>query len=252
VKGVEGVQSGYTTDFHTMMGESLIRAAEIRIDRPTAVRAKEAVDNYYRAGLLLVPFFYGALVEYEGQEQAFRTVFPKMVSAINVDVEAARFSSTFMSIPVAQRSTSSAEVPVEQPAPVANPMRDLLKEGEAALNANNSEKAKAAFEKVLSDYERSNGAALYGLGLLASKEGDSGQARDYFERATRSEGLDPAMKVWAYIYLARILDLDCERERALANYRQAERMGDNTRNAQAAAKEGIRKPFGDACSDLRP
>jgi tetratricopeptide (TPR) repeat protein len=126
-------------------------------------------------------------------------------------------------------------------------MRDLLKEGETALNSNENAKARAAFEKVLSEHDRSSGAALYGLGLIASREGDSTQAREYFERATRAENIENSMKVWAYVYLARILDLQCERERAVENYRQAVKLGDNTRNAQSAAQEGIKKPYGDAC-----
>jgi hypothetical protein len=55
------------------------------------------------------------------------------------------------------------------------------------------------------------------------------------------------MKVWSYIYLARIFDLECERERAVEYYRQALKVGDNTRNAQSVAQEGLNKPYGDGC-----
>ena len=55
------------------------------------------------------------------------------------------------------------------------------------------------------------------------------------------------MKVWSYIYLARIFDLECARDRAVEYYQQAIKVGDNTRNAQAAAREGLAKPYGDAC-----
>ena len=115
------------------------------------------------------------------------------------------------------------------------------------MNSNNAAKAKTAFETVLSDYDRNNGAALYGLALIASREGNSDVARDFFERTTRIENVEPSMKVWAYIYLARIFDLQCERDRAIEYYQQAVKLGDDTRKAQTVAKEGIKKPYGDGC-----
>ena len=48
---------------------------------------------------------------------------------------------------------------------------------------------------------------------------------------------EPAMRVWAYVFLARIFDLECNRERAVEYYQQATKVGDNTRNAQAAARD---------------
>ncbi len=84
--------------------------------------------------------------------------FPNMVLDISTADEKARFASSFFAIAPPTQSNASAEIPRPEPAPVANPMRDLLKEGEAALGAKNDERAKAAFEKVLSDYDRNNGA----------------------------------------------------------------------------------------------
>jgi Tetratricopeptide repeat len=247
IKDVEGVQRVYTADFSRMMAESLIRAIELRMDRVMAAPAKDAVDGYYRDGLLLIPYFYEALTAFEAQDAGIRDQFPLMVKGIHVPEEQARFASTFMNIPVAKRSVTQAEVPAAEAAPPADPAHDLLKEGEAALNGDDNEKAKSAFQKVLSDYDRNNGAALYGLALIASREGDQEEARDYFERTTRSEDVDAGMKVWAYIYLARIFDLNCERDRALEYYQQAVKIGNNTRNAQSVAKDGLKKPYGGVC-----
>ena len=123
----------------------------------------------------------------------------------------------------------------------------MLKEGEAAFNAGDIGKAEAAFQKVLSDFDRENGAAIYGLALIASKNEDRQAAQQYFERAIRSETAVPSMKVWSYIYLGRIFDLECNRGRAVEYYQQAIKVADNTRNAQAAARAGVEKPYGDAC-----
>ena len=163
--------------------------------------------------------------------------------------EQARFQETFNKIPVPQKSIARAEVPEAPPAPPTNPTRDLLKDAEAAFNAGDTVKAQASFERVLSDFDRDNGAALYGLALIASKKGDSDEAKQYFERAIRSDSAEPGMKVWAYIYLARIFDLECNRPRAVEYYQQATKIGDNTRNAQAAARDGVAKPYGDGCKE---
>jgi tetratricopeptide (TPR) repeat protein len=107
--------------------------------------------------------------------------------------------------------------------------------------------AKATFEKILRDYDPNNGAALYGLGMLSSRAADAEQSQSYFERTVKSNSADPSMKVWSYIYLGRIADLQCQRERATEYYQQAIATGDNTRDAQALAKSGLTKAFGDQC-----
>jgi tetratricopeptide (TPR) repeat protein len=247
VKKAEGVDPAYTTEFHVMTAESLIRALELRMDRLPAVRARENVDTFYRSGLLFVPYFYSALEAYEKGDVSLRESFAPMLRNIQLQTEQARFDQTFYKIPVPQKTVARPEVPQPPPAPPADPTRDLLKEAETAFNAGDTTKAQAAFERVLSDFDRENGSAMYGLALIASKKGDSNEAQQYFERTIRSNSSELGMKVWSYIYLARIFDLECSRPRAIEYYQQAIKVGDNTRNAQAAAREGVQKPYGDGC-----
>jgi tetratricopeptide (TPR) repeat protein len=247
VKKADGVDPAYTSEVHVMATESLIRALELRMDRVPATRAREAVDMYYRTGLLLTPYFYDALESFETEDVSIRESFVNMARKIQLKAEQERFEEKFYSIPVPQKSVARPEVPQPPPAPPANPTRDLLKEAEAAFNTGDNEKAEAAFQKVLSDFDRESGAAMYGLALIASKKGDRAEAQQYFERAIRSGSAEPSMKVWSYIYLARIFDLECNRGRAVEYYQQAIKVEDNTRNAQAAAREGVQKQYGDGC-----
>jgi tetratricopeptide (TPR) repeat protein len=247
VRKADGVDPAYTSETHVMTTESLIRALELRMDRVPAAPARESVDAAYRSGLLLTPYFYEALIAYEGDDVGLRESFLTMARNIQVKTEQARFQQTFFKIPVPQKPVARPEVPEAPPAPPANPMRDLLKEAETAFNAGDLAKAEASFQRVLSDFDRDNGAAMYGLALIASKKGDIDQSRQYFERTIRTDSAEPGMRVWAYIYLARIFDIECNRERAIQYYDQAIKVGDNTRNAQAVAKEALKKPFGDGC-----
>ncbi len=244
----QGVDPLYASDFRVLATESLIRAAELHMDRVPGARAKESIDMYYRSGLLLTPYFYEALNRFEQLEAGgIRDYFSEMIAGIQLKAEQQRYQDTFNKIPIPEKTVARPEVPVAPVEPPPNPTRELLKQAEAAFNAGNNEKAKEAFEKVLSDFDRNSGAALYGLALIASKEGDSEQAKQYFDRTVRTDSAEPSMRVWAYVFLARIFDLECNRGRAVEYYQQAVKVGDNTRNAQAAARQGIEKPYGDAC-----
>jgi hypothetical protein len=248
VKYGQGVDPVYTSDAHVMVAESLIRALELRMDKVPSARAKESVDTFYRTGLLLTPFFYSALDGYERGDVNLRDSFVQMTRNIQLKTEEARFRDTFSKIPLPQKSVARAEVPQAPPAPEPNPVGDLLKEAQTAFNSGDMVKARNVFDRVLADFDRNNGPAEYGLGLIASRVGFSEEAKQHFDRAIHADALEPGMKVWSYIYLGRIFDLECNRERAVEYYQQAVKVGDNSRDAQAVATEGVQKAYGDNCS----
>jgi tetratricopeptide (TPR) repeat protein len=248
IKGVAGVDSRYSGDFRVMATESLIRAIEARIDGVAQDGVRQVLDNHYRSGLLLVPYLYDELMRSEEREDGIREYFGEIASALDVKDEQQRFQQTFHQIRIPEQTpVFRTEAPKAPEPPPADPVRELLKQAEAAFNGGDTETARRAFEKVLADYSRDNGSAFYGLGLIASRDGDSEEAQEYFERTVQSDTAEPSMKVWSYIFLGRIQDLDCNRDRAVEYYRQAIQTGDNTRNAQAAARAGAERPFGDGC-----
>jgi tetratricopeptide (TPR) repeat protein len=170
-----------------------------------------------------------------------------MATGIDLATERSRFQTTFQSIPVPQRSQTSEVENLSVPAVPVDPVHDLIVEAQTAYNSMDNDGARALFEKVLREYDPNSGSALYGLGLLASRAADVEQSQSYFERTVRSNSADPSMKVWSYIYLGHIADLQCQRERATEYYRQAVQVGDNSRDAQASAKSGLNKAFGEQC-----
>ena len=247
LKGAQGVDALYTSEAHVMVAESFIRALELRMDKIPATRAKESIDTFYRAGLLLTPYFYSVLDGYERSDVSLPDSFLQMARNIQLRTEEARFRDTFSKIPVPQKSVARAEVPQAPPEPEPNPVGDLLKQAQTAFNGGDMVKARNLFERVLSDFDRSNGAAEYGLGLVASRVGYSEEAKQHFDRAIHSTSAEPGMKVWSYIYLGRISDLECNRDKAVEYYQQAVKVGDNSQDALAAASQGVQKAYGDNC-----
>jgi hypothetical protein len=245
----DGVDAAYTKQAGLMVVESLIRAMEPRMDRSTAARAKDVVANAYRSGLLFTPYFYDVLDGFQTGLASFRDVFIDMAAGITYARENERFQSTFHSIPLPQRASADVQNPdlQSEPLPPADPKRELIVEAQTAYNSMDNVGARALFEKVLVDFDPNNGAALYGLGLLASRASDIEQSQLYFERTVKSNSADSSMKVWSYIYLGHIADLQCQRDRATEYYRQAVQVGDDSRNAQTSAKDGLSKAFGDQC-----
>jgi tetratricopeptide (TPR) repeat protein len=244
IAGQQGVNPAYAKDFIFMADESLIRAMELRIDRSTIAHAQDVLASAYRSGLLLAPYFYESLSDFQSGTLSFPDHFRRMAQAIDLKTETNRFQTTFHNIAISEQP-AGPDVPETVTTPL-DPIRKQLIEAQTAFNSNDNDGARALFEKVLRT-DANNGAALYGLALIASRANDVEQSQIYFERTVKSSSADPSMKVWAYIYLGHIADLQCKRDKAKEYYRQAIQIGDNTRDAQTAANNGLGKAFGDQC-----
>ena len=243
LSGVEGVQREFASSFETMLTESLVRAVELRIERQPAEKAEERIRNYYRSGLLLVPYFYESLPTYEAGDNPFRDELNEMVEAIDVAKEISRFEKTFQSIPLQERQPLRAEVPAPQ---TVDPVLELLRAAEAVFDKDKP-LAGEAFEKVLKEHDPNNGRALYGLALIEMDKANLDEALRYFDLTIKSDSAYPSMKTWSYIYGGHILDFKCDRPAALERYRKAIETGDNTRDAQKIAQRDLVQPFGGEC-----
>ena len=62
-------------------------------------------------------------------------------------------------------------------------------------------------------------------------------AQDNFQKALNS-AQDPRIAAWCHIYLGRILDLQDEREKAIAQYQAALSGGDTSADTRKAAERG--------------
>src|SRR5207249_11007835 len=114
----------YTSEVHVLVTESLIRALELRMDRVPPARARDSIDMYHRTGLLLTPYFYDELANFETSDLTIRESFVNMARQIQLKTEQQRFEERFYKIPVPQKAVARPEIPQPPLEPPANPIRD--------------------------------------------------------------------------------------------------------------------------------
>jgi predicted negative regulator of RcsB-dependent stress response len=67
-------------------------------------------------------------------------------------------------------------------------------------------------------------------------------AQDNFQKALNATK-DHRIAAWCHIYLGRILDLQDEREKAVAEYQAALNSGDTSADSKKAAERGLKEPY---------
>jgi len=229
VEAAPGLEEPYRNDLQFLVTESLIRAAELRMNRVSEEKASSELNASIRAGAVLSRHFYEALKTFETSQEGFKLSYPSMVKAIDV----AQVQTSF---------ETAQKTPAEKPAEPTE-VQKLIGEANSDLGTSNWDKAKELFETVLNNHDASNGEALYGLGVVASIQNQREKARDFFEKALQSPSSDKSIKAWSHIYLGRLHDVEGDRKDALIEYEAAVDIGDNTRNAIDVAKRGLKQPF---------
>jgi hypothetical protein len=56
---------------------------------------------------------------------------------------------------------------------------------------------------------------------------------------TLSTSKEPRLRAWSHIYLGRMLDLDCKRDAAVAEYKEALKVRDGQQDTRVAAEHGV-------------
>jgi tetratricopeptide (TPR) repeat protein len=89
------------------------------------------------------------------------------------------------------------------------------------------------------------------LARAAILSGRPEEAIDEFQQ-TLASSKDPRLLSWSHIYLGRMLDLDCKREQAVAEYKEALRTRDGQQDTRLAAERGIQAAYavnGHSCEE---
>jgi hypothetical protein len=228
------IEDRYKDDSNFMFVESLIRALELRMNKVTEPKLTVALNQFVREGALFTRFFYDSLKEFETDPQGIRLVYPDWIRNLNFDEIKSQFT-TALSAPVEKAIEPGA-------------VEKLLKHAHLCMANDDLTNAREIYETILQKFDPQQGEALYGLGFISLTQKENpkqGQqlAKDYFQKAVESASCPNPSKVWAHIYLARIYDVEKNRDEAIRQYQAVLALGDNTRNAQEIAQKGVQEPF---------
>ncbi|HXJ93498.1 MAG TPA: hypothetical protein VMT20_11520 [Terriglobia bacterium] len=223
----------FKEDFSLLLTECLIRAVELRMDKPP--QPEKQVDEMTREGLILVPYFYEALGDFAGQPASMSTYYRQMILGIQLPKERQRLANV--------KFSPAAEVKVASHPVVHRTAADaLLDQGDNLIYQGNYAEAKNVFSNVLSTDAR-NERALFGMAVVASNTRKPDTAEDYFKK-TLEVARSSRIAAWSHIYLGRIYDLEGNRKQALAQYHAASLAAGAFPDAWRAVQTGLAQPFG--------
>lgn len=228
----------YKTDMGVLVIECLIRAIEARTpaDPKLAERARMALVQRDEAeGFVLTGYFYEQLRDFEKGGTGLQYSFPDWMHNMDVAHEKKRASEIAFA--------THSEPEVMQASKRASQKRIDLAE-RALASGNPAEAGKLAQDSLQANEDPAR--AYFVLAKVASFSGDMQGAQTDFQKALDAEnaaGKDPHVMAWSHIYLGRILDLQGERDSAVAQYKAALATNDAPADAQSSAERGLQQPY---------
>ncbi len=224
----------YKLDTGLLVIECLIRAIEAQTPSDPKLPEKDRVAMVQRdeaEGFVLTGYFYEQLHDFTKANIGLQDAFPNWLHNIDVLHEKKRASE------IAFASQATPEV--MQATKHAPPQKVDLAEA-ALASGNPSEAGKLAQEALQANQDPAR--AYFVLAKVATFGGDMQAAQTNFQKALEA-AKDPRVAAWCHIYLGRILDLQGERESAVAQYQAALNLSDAPAEAKTAAERGLKEPY---------
>jgi len=224
----------YKLDTGLLVIECLIRAIEARTPHDSKLPAKdrqEMIQHDQAEGFVLTGYFYNQLRDFEKGPTGLQSAFPEWLHNMDVDHER-KLAGEIQFAP-------SAAPEVVRAAQPAAPSKVALAERE--LSSGNAATAEKLAQEALAANE-DQAQAYFVLARAASLSGNMQAAQENFQKALDTSK-DPRVEAWCHIYLGRILDLQEEREAAVAQYQAALKTGDTSADSRNAAERGLKEPY---------
>jgi tetratricopeptide (TPR) repeat protein len=240
------MDANFKNDIALLVTECLIRAVEIRTmplpsvahedrkqreKRIEEVRSR-AVDEAMQQGFVLTRYFFDQFSTFEKNEVSFQDAFPDMLYNLDLGREEKR----------ARDVTFAKESAPDLMRQTVRPNSDSLDAAEERLIAGDAPGAQEIAQKALENNSADVARANFILARAASMQGKMQDAIDGFQKALQFSR-DPRTLAWSHIYLARIFDIQEDRETALKHYNAALNTGDKAPDTKAAAERGLQKPY---------
>jgi tetratricopeptide (TPR) repeat protein len=224
----------YRHDTGLLVIECLIRAIEARLPADPKMPEKDRlalVKQDEEQGYILTGVFYDDLKGFEKDNRGLQDAFPDFLHDIDL-ADQQKMASQIQFASQAAPELMRTSKPASQPK-IVLAERDL-----ASGNPVEAEKLAQDSLEAKEDPAR----AFFVLARAATMLGNMQGARDNFQKALESSK-DPRITAWCHIYLGRILDLQDEREAAVAQYQAALETGDASPETRSAAQRGLKQAY---------
>ncbi len=201
--------------------------------RQEAVR-QQAVNHSMTQGYVLTQYFYNTLKEFEKNPESLDEAIGPMVYGMDISVETHRARNVTFD--------TQGEGHVMSHEPARPPQPKELDLAEMKLMKGDVAGAAELAHRALDSHTGDAGQADFILARVDLMNGKIDDAQAAF-RSTLTASKDPRMQAWSHIYLGRILDVEDQRDEAIAEYKAALAVRDGQPDTKAAADQGLKQPF---------
>lgn len=197
-----------------------------------------AVGHDMRQGYVLTQYFYEQLLQFEKDPASLKDTIGEMVYGMDVDQQIHRARQT-------EFDKVGDEDILQQSKPRPLTGLDLA---EAKLASGDVPAATAIAQKVLAGQNDSVAStadvarAHFILARVNLMTGQPDEAVKDFQR-TLATSKEQRLLAWSHIYLGRMLDLECKRDEALAEYNEALAVRDGQLDTRLAAERGVKAAY---------
>ena len=197
-----------------------------------------AVRHDMAQGFVLTQYFFEQLIEFEKDPASLRDTIGEMVYSMDLDQQVHRARQTEF-----DKEADGEVLGRSRPRKLTG-----LELAEARLAAGDVSTAVAMARQVLTVHADTlesadeSARANFILARAAILTGHPEEAIDGFQK-TLASTKNPRLLAWSHIYLGRMLDLDCRRDQAMAEYKSALAVRDGQQDTRLAAERGVKTAY---------
>jgi hypothetical protein len=219
---------------------------EVYQSKVDAVRIR-TVNHDMTQGFVLTQYFYESLIQFEKDPASLTDTIGEMVYSMDVDQQVHKASHIEF-----DKEADGDVLTRSKPRKLTG-----LDLAEARLAAGDVATAGAMARQALAvrgdslDTVADNARANFILARVAIMTGHPEDAINDFQK-TLATSKEPRLVAWSHIYLGRMLDLDCKRDEAMAEYKEALASRDGQQDTRLAGERGVKTAYavkGHSCDD---
>ena len=219
---------------------------QVTLEKAEAVRVA-TVQHDMAQGFVLTQYFFEQMMQFEKDPASLKDTIGEMVYSMDVDQQVHRARDV-----VFDKEADEDVLQRSQPRKLTG-----LDLAEAKLSTGDAAAARAIADKVLAGQTDSvqsvaDGArAHFILARVDLMTAQPEQAIDEFQK-TLATSKQQRLLAWSHIYLGRMFDLQCDRDKAVSEYKEALVVRDGQQDTRIAAERGVKAPYivkGQSCDD---